>query len=44
VNPADWHFLTGTPYLVRMESGLLKPGRRVNAYQHVVVRDENAKY
>jgi len=25
VNPLDWHSLTGTPYLVRMEGGLRKP-------------------
>ena len=25
VNPFDWHFLRGTPYLMRMESGLRKP-------------------
>jgi NADPH:quinone reductase-like Zn-dependent oxidoreductase len=25
VNPFDWHMLTGTPYLVRMQAGLLKP-------------------
>jgi NADPH:quinone reductase-like Zn-dependent oxidoreductase len=25
----DWHYLTGTPYLVRMEGGLLKPKREV---------------
>src|SRR4051794_21075535 len=25
VNPYDWHFLRGTPYLMRMESGLRKP-------------------
>jgi NADPH:quinone reductase-like Zn-dependent oxidoreductase len=25
VNPVDWHMLTGTPYLVRMESGLRRP-------------------
>jgi NADPH:quinone reductase-like Zn-dependent oxidoreductase len=29
VNPVDWHNLTGTPYLVRMEGGLLKPKREV---------------
>jgi NADPH:quinone reductase-like Zn-dependent oxidoreductase len=29
VNPVDWHYLTGTPYLVRMEGGLLKPKREV---------------
>ena len=26
VNPYDWHFMTGTPYLMRMGVGLLKPG------------------
>src|ERR1700674_1492238 len=25
VNPADWHFMRGRPYLVRMISGLRKP-------------------
>jgi NADPH:quinone reductase-like Zn-dependent oxidoreductase len=25
VNPYDWHFLTGRPYLARMQFGLLKP-------------------
>jgi NADPH:quinone reductase-like Zn-dependent oxidoreductase len=25
VNPVDWHTVTGTPYLVRMAAGLLKP-------------------
>jgi NADPH:quinone reductase-like Zn-dependent oxidoreductase len=25
VNPVDWHTVTGTPYLVRMMAGLLKP-------------------
>jgi len=25
VNPVDWHTMTGTPYLVRMMAGLLKP-------------------
>ena len=25
VNPVDWHTMTGTPYLVRMQSGLRKP-------------------
>jgi NADPH:quinone reductase-like Zn-dependent oxidoreductase len=25
VNPLDWHFLTGTPYVVRIMAGLLKP-------------------
>src|SRR5258708_5313148 len=24
-NPADWHFMRGTPYLVRMMVGLRKP-------------------
>src|SRR5437763_1239965 len=27
VNPVDWHTLTGTPYLVRMTTGLTKPKR-----------------
>src|SRR5258707_7262459 len=25
VNPADWHFMRGLPYLVRMINGLLRP-------------------
>ncbi len=25
VNPFDWHMLTGTPYLLRTQAGLLKP-------------------
>lgn len=25
VNPLDWHYLRGTPYLMRLESGLRKP-------------------
>lgn len=25
VNPYDWHFLRGTPYLVRLQTGLRKP-------------------
>jgi NADPH:quinone reductase-like Zn-dependent oxidoreductase len=25
VNPVDWHFMRGTPYLLRLEAGLLKP-------------------
>ena len=25
INPADWHFMRGTPYLIRLQSGLLKP-------------------
>jgi NADPH:quinone reductase-like Zn-dependent oxidoreductase len=25
VNPVDWHTMTGTPYLVRMQAGLRKP-------------------
>jgi NADPH:quinone reductase and related Zn-dependent oxidoreductases len=29
VNPLDWHTLTGTPYIARMEAGLLKPKREV---------------
>jgi NADPH:quinone reductase-like Zn-dependent oxidoreductase len=27
VNPVDWHTMTGTPYLVRLEAGLRKPRR-----------------
>lgn len=29
VNPIDWHFLLGKPYLIRMLSGLRKPKNRV---------------
>src|SRR6266511_405641 len=29
VNPVDWHTMTGTPYLVRMQAGLVKPKREV---------------
>ena len=29
VNPADWHHVTGTPYLVRMGSGLRRPKQAV---------------
>jgi NADPH:quinone reductase-like Zn-dependent oxidoreductase len=29
VNPVDWHTLTGTPYMVRMQAGLRKPKREV---------------
>ena len=29
VNPFDWHMLTGTPYLVRTQAGLLKPKSEV---------------
>jgi len=25
INPADWHFMRGTPYLLRLQTGLLKP-------------------
>ena len=25
VNPVDWHTMTGTPYLVRLEAGLRRP-------------------
>ena len=25
VNPLDWHFMRGTPYLVRLMAGLRKP-------------------
>ena len=25
MNPFDWHFMRGTPYLMRMETGLRKP-------------------
>src|SRR4051812_9873991 len=29
VNPVDWHLLLGTPYLVRIESGLRRPKNEV---------------
>jgi NADPH:quinone reductase-like Zn-dependent oxidoreductase len=29
VNPHDWHFLTGTPYLARLMAGLFKPKDKV---------------
>jgi NADPH:quinone reductase-like Zn-dependent oxidoreductase len=29
VNPLDWHFLNGTPYLVRIQAGLRGPGQRI---------------
>lgn len=29
VNPVDWHTLTGTPYLVRVQAGLRKPKSQV---------------
>jgi NADPH:quinone reductase-like Zn-dependent oxidoreductase len=29
VNPHDWHFLTGTPYLARLMAGSLKPKHKV---------------
>ena len=29
VNPHDWHFLTGTPFLARLMAGLLKPKNKV---------------
>jgi NADPH:quinone reductase-like Zn-dependent oxidoreductase len=29
VNPADWHFLRGVPYIARMQFGLRKPKDRV---------------
>jgi NADPH:quinone reductase-like Zn-dependent oxidoreductase len=28
VNPLDWHFLEGTPYIMRLDSGLRKPKKR----------------
>jgi NADPH:quinone reductase-like Zn-dependent oxidoreductase len=28
-NPADWHFMRGQPYLMRLQSGLRRPKRRV---------------
>lgn len=29
VNPADWHLLTGTPWIVRTSAGLRRPRRRI---------------
>jgi NADPH:quinone reductase-like Zn-dependent oxidoreductase len=29
VNPADWHLLTGTPYVMRMAVGLSKPKNKI---------------
>lgn len=29
VNPLDWHFLRGTPFVVRILAGLLKPKRKI---------------
>jgi NADPH:quinone reductase-like Zn-dependent oxidoreductase len=29
VNPHDWHFLTGTPYLARLMAGPLRPKHKV---------------
>ncbi|MEE9297843.1 MAG: NAD(P)-dependent alcohol dehydrogenase [Acidimicrobiia bacterium] len=29
VNPADWHLMTGRPYLIRLQAGLLKPKRNI---------------
>jgi NADPH:quinone reductase-like Zn-dependent oxidoreductase len=29
VNPAEWHTLTGTPYVARLQAGLLRPKRKV---------------
>jgi NADPH:quinone reductase-like Zn-dependent oxidoreductase len=29
INPHDWHFLTGTPYLARLMAGPLKPKHKV---------------
>ncbi len=31
VNPLDWHYLEGTPYLVRIDGGFGKPETRVSA-------------
>ncbi|MEE8407474.1 MAG: NAD(P)-dependent alcohol dehydrogenase [Acidimicrobiia bacterium] len=28
VNPLDWHFMRGTPYLVRIQAGLSRPKRK----------------
>ncbi len=29
VNPLDWHFLRGTPLVVRVMAGLLRPKRKI---------------
>jgi len=29
VNPLDWHFVRGTPYLVRMQAGLSRPKNHI---------------
>ena len=29
VNPYDWHFLRGTPFVVRMMAGLVRPKRKI---------------
>jgi NADPH:quinone reductase-like Zn-dependent oxidoreductase len=29
VNAADWHFLTGIPYVLRLASGILRPRRMI---------------
>jgi NADPH:quinone reductase-like Zn-dependent oxidoreductase len=29
VNPLDWHFTTGTPYMLRLSAGLRRPKRRI---------------
>jgi NADPH:quinone reductase-like Zn-dependent oxidoreductase len=29
VNPVEWHTLTGTPYVARLQAGLLRPKRKV---------------
>ena len=29
INPLDWHFVRGTPYLVRMQGGLRNPKRTI---------------
>ncbi len=29
LNPADWHFMSGTPYLIRLQAGLRTPKRSI---------------
>ena len=29
VNPLDWHYMTGTPYLMRLIAGLRRPKRQI---------------
>jgi NADPH:quinone reductase-like Zn-dependent oxidoreductase len=31
LNPADWHFMRGLPYLVRLINGLRKPRKTIGS-------------